>query len=76
MSKLLGVTAVISALLLAGCDNSFVNANCKHDCFTLDHIENLDEAAIQQQLNAKCEGNGAPKINKRTKSMIAAQCGS
>jgi hypothetical protein len=41
----------------------------------MDNIENVDEATIQQTLKTMCEGKGAPKINERRKTVIAAQCG-
>lgn len=69
---------MLAALLMSGCDESnqvALNKACRHDCFILDHTENQDEAALQQKLKAACEGKGAPKINERGKTTIAAQCG-
>jgi hypothetical protein len=76
VNKLLIVALTFAALLVSGCgDQVLLNRDCKHDCFTLDNIENQDEATIQQRLKAACEGKGAPKINERRKTVIAAQCG-
>jgi hypothetical protein len=78
MRKSLVIVPMLAALLVAGCSDSdqfALNRDCRHDCFTLDNIESADEATIQQRLKAKCEGKGAPKINERRKTVIAAQCG-
>jgi hypothetical protein len=72
------IASMLAALLADGCSDSnqvALNKDCKHDCIILDRIENADEAMIQQTLQASCEGKGAPKINQRTKTAIAAQCG-
>ena len=77
MRYIRAVALTFVALLISGCGDSNVllNMSCKHDCLTLDNIENQDEATIQQRLKAACEGKGAPKINERKKTVIAAQCG-
>ena len=78
MNKLLTVALTFATLLISSCGDSsqvLLNMDCKHDCFSLDNIENQDEATIQQRLKAACEGKGAPKINERRKTVIAAQCG-
>jgi hypothetical protein len=78
MRTSLVIVSMLAALLVAGCGGSnqvALNKDCRHDCFVLDNIENVDEAMIQQTLKASCEGKGAPKINERRKTVIAAQCG-
>jgi hypothetical protein len=78
MRKSLVIVPMLAALLVAGCGDSnqvALNKDCRHDCFTMDNIETIDEATIQQRLKAKCEGKGTPKINERRKTVIAAQCG-
>jgi hypothetical protein len=78
MRTSLVIVAMFAALLAAGCSDSnqvALNKDCRHDCFTLDNIESADETTIQQRLKAMCEGKGAPKINERRKTVIAAQCG-
>jgi hypothetical protein len=78
MRTSLVIVPMLAALLGAGCGESnqvLLNKDCRHDCFTLDNVENVDEATIQQRLKAMCEGKGAPKINERRKTVIAAQCG-
>ena len=69
---------MLAALAVAGCSDSnqvALNKDCRHDCFNVDNIENVDEATIQRTLQAMCQGKGAPKINQRRKTVIAAQCG-
>jgi hypothetical protein len=72
------IVPMLAVLAAAACSDSnqvALNKDCRHDCFTLDNIENVDEAMIQGTLQAMCEGKGAPKINQRRKTVIAAQCG-
>jgi hypothetical protein len=79
MMKILTVLALLTAVLISGCEvsDSGMNKSCTSNCFMLNGIENDSAAEVDAKIKKICEDmgrKGTPEIKERTKTAVAGYC--